>query len=141
MEPYDLEYIEQPILTRDIDHLKALRARTRVPIIFHSFGRLAITTYAAMHVIASSSNFFLDNQTYNHKLADDVVTSPPRFANGRLSVPTAPGIGVELDRDKVARYAEAYARGGYLSAYDTEGDPFARERHTSSGGTLWFPSS
>jgi L-alanine-DL-glutamate epimerase-like enolase superfamily enzyme len=192
MEPYDLEYIEQPIPMRDVDHLKALRSRTRVPIaanqtswtnkdlyqvlacgavdivmtdphqaggllafkkaagiadaagvpiVFHSFGPLAITTYAAMHVIASSSNFFLDNQTYNHMLADDVVTSPPRFANGRLSVPTAPGLGVELDRDKVARYAEAYARGGYLSAYDTEGDPFARERQRGSGGMLWFPSS
>ena len=32
MARYDLEYIEQPIAMRDVEHLKALRARTSVPI-------------------------------------------------------------------------------------------------------------
>jgi L-alanine-DL-glutamate epimerase-like enolase superfamily enzyme len=77
-----------------------------VPIVFHSFGPLAITTYAAMHVIASSTNFILDNQTYNHMLSDDVVVQLPRFKNGRLKLPDTPGIGVELDPDKVNKYAE-----------------------------------
>jgi L-alanine-DL-glutamate epimerase-like enolase superfamily enzyme len=99
-----------------------------VPIVFHSFGPLAITTCAAQHVIASSSNFMLDNQTYNHMLVDDVVTVPPIFQHGALPLPQSPGIGVELDRDKLARYAELYVREGYCSAYDTRNKEFAKQK-------------
>jgi len=190
MEPYDLEYIEQPIPMSDIEHLKVLRMRTcipiaanqsswtnrdlykvlaagavdvvmtdphqaggllafkkaagiaeaaGVPIVFHSFGPLAITTYAAMQVIASSTNFILDNQTYNHMLSDDVVVQLPKFEQGRLKLPEAPGIGIELDRDKVKKYANLYEKKGYYSAYNSEGEAFIRERKTSDGKILWFP--
>lgn len=191
MEPYDLEYIEQPIAMRDIDHLRALRARTRVPIaanqtswtnrdlyqvlacgavdivmtdphqaggllafkkaagiaeaagvpiVFHSFGPLAITTYAAMQVMASSTNFFLDNQTYNHMLSDDVVVQIPKFKSGRLSLPDAPGIGVELDYEKVEKYSRLYLSEGYYSAYNTEADDFVQERKKGDSRVLWFPN-
>lgn len=190
MEPYDLEYIEQPIAMRDIDQLRTLRNRTNipvaanqsswtnrdlyqvlatgavdivmtdphqaggllafkkaagiaeaagVPIVFHSFGPLAITTYAAMQVMASSSNFMLDNQTYNHLLADDVVAELPVFRNGRLALPDKPGIGVELDPEKMEKYARQYAEDGYLSAYRTEAADFDEQRR-SNESVLWFPN-
>jgi len=191
MEPYNLEYIEQPIPMSDLDHLRALRARTNVPIaanqsswtnrdlyqvlatgavdivmtdphqaggllafkkaagiaeaagvpiVFHSLGPLAITTYAAMHVIASSANFFLDNQTYNHMLADDVVVAAPRFHQGRLRLPEGPGIGVRLDPEKVAKYAQLYEQEGYYSAYDVAGPAFARITARRDEPILWFPN-
>ena len=190
MEPYDLEYIEQPIPMRDLDHLKMLRMRTNVPIaanqgswtnrdlyqvlatgavdivmtdphqaggllafkkaagiaeaagvpiVFHSFGPLAITTYAAMQVIASSTNFILDNQTYNHMLVDDVVRELPQFHQGRLRLPDKPGIGVELDYDKLAKYAGKYRESGYYSAYDTEEKGFATESSKAESKVLWYP--
>jgi L-alanine-DL-glutamate epimerase-like enolase superfamily enzyme len=111
-----------------------------VPIVFHSFAPLAINTYAAMQVIASSSNFLLDNQTYNHMLADDVVKAPPVFHEGQLSLPDAPGIGVELDQEKVEKYARLYEQQGYYSAYNSEDETFIRERKTSDARILWFPS-
>jgi L-alanine-DL-glutamate epimerase-like enolase superfamily enzyme len=111
-----------------------------VPIVFHSFGPLAITTYAAMQVIASSSNFMLDNQTYNHMLSDDIVIAPPEFKEGRLRLPEAPGIGVELDRDKVDKYARLYEQQGYYSAYNSEDEAFIRERKIADAKILWFPS-
>lgn len=112
-----------------------------VPIVFHSFGPLAITTYAAMQVIASSTNFLLDNQTYNHMLADDVVTELPQFRNGRLQLPEGPGIGVELDRDKVKHYAALYEKEGYYSAYNAEEEAFARQsmKAAETGRILWYP--
>jgi muconate cycloisomerase len=36
---------------------------------------------------------------------DDVVTEPFRFENGRVMVPDGPGLGVEVDLEKLARYA------------------------------------
>jgi muconate cycloisomerase len=35
---------------------------------------------------------------------DDIVTEPFTFADGHLTVPDGPGLGVELDDEKVARY-------------------------------------
>jgi len=191
MEPYDLEYIEQPMAMSDTEHLKVLRARTRipiaanqsswtnrelyqvlaagavdivmtdphqaggllafkkaagiaeaagVPIVFHSFGPLAITTYAAMQVIASSTNFLLDNQTYNHMLSDDVVVVAPRFEQGKLKLLDTPGIGVELDRDKLQKYSALYEKSGYYSAYNSEDEGFIRERKTAAARITWFPS-
>lgn len=190
LEPYDLEYIEQPIPFGDVLQLRTLRQRTTVPIaanqgswtnrelynvlamdaadvvmtdphqaggllafkkaagiaeaagvpiVFHSYGPLAITTYAAMQVIASSTAFLLDNQTYNHMLPEDVVLDVPRFHDGRLTLPDAPGIGVELDRDKLEYFAERYRRDGYLSAYDTEIADFADASAGDDDGVLWYP--
>jgi muconate cycloisomerase len=38
-------------------------------------------------------------------LTDDLVTEPLRFADFHVHLPDGPGIGVELDRDKLRRYA------------------------------------
>lgn len=37
-------------------------------------------------------------------LADDIVTDPVRVANGKVHVPSGPGLGVTLDPDKIAKY-------------------------------------
>ena len=37
---------------------------------------------------------------------DDVIREPLRFENGRLYVPDGPGLGVDVDERKLARYAE-----------------------------------
>ena len=43
--------------------------------------------------------------------------APPRIENGRIAVPTAPGLGVELDRDALAAAHELYREHG-LGARD-----------------------
>ena len=40
-------------------------------------------------------------------LASDIVTSPVRFENGEIVVPDGPGLGIELDEEKVAAYRVA----------------------------------
>ena len=37
---------------------------------------------------------------------DDVITEPFEYADGALKVPSGPGLGVELDPDKIERYRE-----------------------------------
>jgi len=37
-------------------------------------------------------------------LSDDLVVAPPAIRDGRAAVPTAPGLGVEIDEDRLARY-------------------------------------
>ena len=72
-------------------------------------------------------------------LSDDVVVQLPKFDQGRLKLPETPGIGIELDPDKVKKYAMLYEKRGYYSAYNSEDKAFIRERKTADGTILWFP--
>jgi len=93
-----------------------------LPVLKHSLGELGIATYAALHVIASTPNFLHANQAYASFLADDVIqgTGPLPYRDGCLEIPQGPGIGVELDRDKLARYAELYKKQGNFSFFEPE---------------------
>ncbi len=85
-----------------------------LPVVKHSLGELGVATYAALHVIASTPNFLYANQAYGAFLTDDVLAGCDAlpYEDGHLAVPDGPGIGVTLDRDKMGRYAELYARDG-----------------------------
>ena len=36
---------------------------------------------------------------------DDLITEPFRFSGGTVLAPDGPGLGIEVDREKLARYA------------------------------------
>ncbi|MBA3432601.1 MAG: mandelate racemase/muconate lactonizing enzyme family protein [Actinobacteria bacterium] len=89
------------------------------PVVKHSFGDLGVTTYAAAHVLATCPNAGLAHQTHAQLLADDIVTGGvPALPDGSLALPDGPGIGIELDRDRVERYADLFCREGAFSAYE-----------------------
>jgi L-alanine-DL-glutamate epimerase-like enolase superfamily enzyme len=83
-----------------------------LPVLKHSLGELGVAVYAAVHVMASTPNFLYANQSYASFLTDDVIAdaSPLPYVNGHLEVPRQPGIGVDLDRERVGRYHELYQR-------------------------------
>ncbi len=83
-----------------------------LPVLKYSLGELGVVMYAALHVIASTPNFLYANQGYASFLTDDIVRGPGplSYVDGFLAVPAGPGIGVELDEERVARYAELYAK-------------------------------
>jgi L-alanine-DL-glutamate epimerase-like enolase superfamily enzyme len=84
-----------------------------LPVLKHSLGELGVAVYAAVHVMASTPNFTYANQSYASLLADDVLVGGPLpYRDGALAVPERPGIGVELDADRVERYSELYEREG-----------------------------
>ncbi len=87
-------------------------------VVKHSLGELGVATAAALHVICSSPNFLFANQAYTALLSDDVVAGNPLDPrDGTLAAPTGPGLGVDLDEDKVGRYAEEYRRNGSTYAF------------------------
>lgn len=84
-----------------------------IPVVKHSLGELGVATCAAAHLIAATPGFDHANQSYRALLSDDVVDGGPLpHPGGRLRLPDAPGIGVRLDRDRLARYAELYQVAG-----------------------------
>ncbi|MGH3712421.1 MAG: mandelate racemase/muconate lactonizing enzyme family protein [Micromonosporaceae bacterium] len=84
-----------------------------LPVVKHSLGELGVATYAGAHVIGSTGNFLYPSQCYLPLLADDVlVGGVAALTGGSLALPTGPGLGVTLDPERVARYAELYRREG-----------------------------
>lgn len=65
----------------------------------------SIGSAACLHVFASISNLDYGSELFGPSwLADDPVKEPLHIENGYIHVPDKPGLGVELDEDKVAKY-------------------------------------
>jgi L-alanine-DL-glutamate epimerase-like enolase superfamily enzyme len=95
-----------------------------LPVLKHSLGELAVAQYAALHVLASTTNFLYANQGYGSFLETNVTGDggPLPYRDGTLTVPDGPGIGVTLNEDRVAEGAERYER---EAADFSFGDPAA----------------
>jgi glucarate dehydratase len=84
-------------------------------IAVHSSGELGIQLATMLHLGAVLPNLVFHADAHYHQLVDDIIVGGPmRYENGAIRVPTAPGLGVELDRDKLGQYADLYkSLGGY----------------------------
>ncbi len=86
----------------------------------HSSGELGIQLASMIHLGASLPNIPFAADAHYHHLVDDVIKGGKLVCrDGAYAVPEGPGLGVEMDPDKLAEYAEQYDRlGGYL--YDRD---------------------
>ena len=89
-------------------------------IAVHSSGELGIQLATMLHLGAVVPNLSFAADAHYHHLEDDVIEGGRlSYEGGSIAVPTAPGLGVRLDRKKLATYAEAFRElGGY--AYDQD---------------------
>jgi len=97
-------------------------------IAVHSSGELGVQLATMLHLGAVVPNLAFKADAHYHHLVDDVIVGGLMpYVNGEITVPSGPGLGVTLDRERVGKYAELYkSLGGY--AYDR--DP---------GRPEWFP--
>ena len=87
----------------------------------HSSGELGIQLATMLHLGAVIPNLSFAADAHYHHLTDDIIQGGKlKYENGTIAVPTAPGLGVKLDRDKVAEYRELYRR---LGSYPYDQDP------------------
>ncbi|MBA2557429.1 MAG: mandelate racemase, partial [Chloroflexi bacterium] len=89
-------------------------------IAVHSSGELGIQLATMLHLGAVLPNLVFSADAHYHHLTDDIIEGGRMpYEGGRIQVPDGPGLGVTLDRAKVAEYAELYREtGGY--AYDRD---------------------
>lgn len=86
----------------------------------HSSGELGIQLATMLHLGAVIPNLSFAADAHYHHLSDDIIADKFKYYNGAIAVPTAPGLGVRLDREKFSEYAELYRR---LGSYPYDQDP------------------
>jgi glucarate dehydratase len=86
----------------------------------HSSGELGIQLATMLHLAASLPTLGFAIDAHYHELTDDVIVGGKLlYKDGTMEVPSTPGLGVRLDPERVAKYAELYQKlGGY--AYDRD---------------------
>ena len=75
-----------------------------LPCIMHCGHDLGPKTAAMLHVAAACPAYSLANDSTYYGLADDVITEPFQIQAGTIAVPTRPGLGIEVDPNKLRRY-------------------------------------
>lgn len=98
------------------------------PIAVHSSGELGIQLATMLHLGAVLPNLTFSADAHYHHLRDDIIAGGKMdYRDGAIAVPSGPGLGVRLDAEKVAQYAEQYRiEGGY---------PYDRD----PGRPEWYP--
>lgn len=87
----------------------------------HSSGELGIQLATMLHLGAVIPNLSFAADAHYHHLTDDIISGGKfEYQDGMIRVPTAPGLGVRLDPEKLGHYHEMYKR---LGSYPYDQDP------------------
>ncbi|MBS2936269.1 glucarate dehydratase [Nocardioides sp. J2M5] len=86
----------------------------------HSNSHLGVSLAAMVHLAAATPNLTYACDThYPWKTRDVLAGDPLPFVDGSVAVPTAPGLGVDLDRDLLGELHELYLTCGVRRREDT----------------------
>lgn len=123
----DLHYWEGP---RGVKELAAVCRTFGLGLSMHSGAEFGIEMAAMLHTAASIPEMTTAGDAHYHYLTDDIIVGGPLpYIDGAIKVPPGPGLGVELDEEKMDKY-ERY--------YDHVGDYYARF-HVDERRPEWVP--
>jgi glucarate dehydratase len=84
----------------------------------HTHGELGIAATAGQHVMLTLPAVVAGNQQTTAHMNGDIVSHPLPIAEGPTwGIPTAPGLGVSIDEERLGVAADAYARDGQYLPY------------------------
>lgn len=123
----DLHYWEGP---KGVKDLAAICQAFNLGVAMHSGAEFGIELAAMLHTASAIPQMTFAGDAHYHYLADDIIVGGlMKYEDGCIKVPTGPGLGVELDEDKMAKY-ERY--------FEEKGDYYARF-HQDPKRPEWFP--
>lgn len=94
--------------------------KMQLGVAVHSSGELGVQLATMLHLGAAIPNLSFAADAHYHHITDDIIKGGKlQYVNGCIAVPKGPGLGVELDYDKLKQYHEYFkAVGGYT--YDRD---------------------
>ncbi|RKD86291.1 mandelate racemase/muconate lactonizing enzyme family protein [Halopiger aswanensis] len=75
-----------------------------VPYTHHCAFDLGIRTAAILHAVHGLPGFSLPPDTTYYAWEEDILEEPFALADGRMTVPDAPGLGVDIDLDAIEKF-------------------------------------
>ncbi|MGV8135219.1 MAG: enolase C-terminal domain-like protein [Mangrovibacterium sp.] len=123
----DLHYWEGP---KGVKDLVAVCRTFNLGVAMHSGAEFGIELAAMIHTASTIPTMTFAGDAHYHYLTDDIIRGGlMKYENGCIKVPTGPGLGVELDEEKMEKY-ERY--------FNQKGDYYARF-HQDEYRPDWFP--
>ena len=91
----------------------------------HTHGELGIAAAAGQHVLLAIPNAIDGAQQTAAIMADDILTRPSPIATGpRWGTIEQPGLGVDVDEDRLRHYHQCYLRDGQFLPYRRVAESF-----------------
>ena len=84
----------------------------------HSNSHIGLSLAAMVHMAAAVPNLDYACDTHYPWQYEDVVTKPLPFEDGAIAVPSGAGLGVEVDRDVLAKLHQQYLACGLQERND-----------------------
>ena len=75
-----------------------------------TWAETGVATAAGMHAIASSCNFVFSNDTHYMLQEGDILTNPLEIVDGKIALPHGPGIGIDVDDEKMKEFSKVDIR-------------------------------
>ncbi len=123
----DLHYWEGP---RGVKDLAAVCRTFNLGVAMHSGAEFGVELAAMLHTASTIPTMTMPGDAHYHYLEDDIIVGGKmKYVDGAIRVPDGPGLGVELDEEKMARY-EKY--------FQEKGDYYARF-HEDPRRPSWYP--
>ncbi len=123
----DLHYWEGP---RGVKDLCAVCRTFNLDVAMHSGSEFGVELAAMLHTVSTIPQMHLAGDAHYHYLVDDIIVGGKMpYEKGAIRVPEGPGLGVELDEDKMAFYSRYY---------EEKGDYYARF-HQDPRRPEWYP--
>ncbi len=122
---------------RQVQHLGKLCQTFGLALSMHSNSHLGISLMAMTHVAAATKNLTYACDThYPWQTSDEVIVGGRlKFVGGSLRVPERGGLGVDIDRDQLARLKERYDK----IPYRRRDDAAEMRRHVDPGWQRVLP--
>lgn len=123
----DLHYWEGP---KGVKDLAAVCSTFGLGVAMHSGAEFGIELAGMLHTASTIPQMSVAGDAHYHYLKDDIIKGGlMKYENGCIKVPEGPGLGVELDEEKMEKY-ERY--------FEEKGDYYARF-HADPYRPDWYP--
>lgn len=89
----------------ELREIAAMAEVYHVVVAPHNYNSTALGLAATVHAAAGMPNFLITEYFVNFEEVAAAIANPLRPVNGVIDLPTAPGLGVEINEDALAHYA------------------------------------
>lgn len=112
----DLHYWEGP---KGVKDLVSVCQTFNLGVAMHSGAEFGIELAAMLHTASTIPTMTFAGDAHYHYLNDDIIKGGKfKYENGCIKVPEGPGLGVELDEDKMNKYEKYFLeKGDYYARY------------------------